>query len=110
MDSLCWITNRMRANHNGTTIPLAQNFRLLPSTFACTKLAVYLAARCRMLKYRPGCSCLHLLLLFADSRRQKAEVPAVGVKAGQCPPRSGRRALKLTAPRLGSRRPGNGRD
>jgi hypothetical protein len=66
--SLCWITNRMRANHNGATLPLARNFRLLRSTFACTKLAVYLAARSRILKYRLGCSCLHLLLPFPDSR------------------------------------------
>ena len=40
--------------------------------------------------------CAHLLfmLTFPDSRREKAEAAAVGVKAGQRPPRSGRRALK----------------
>jgi len=43
------------------------------------------------------------MLPFPDSRRQKAEAVAVCVKAGQRPPRSDRRALTLTAPRLRSR-------
>ena len=51
----------------------------------------------------PVCSQLHLMLPFPDSRRQKAEAVAVCVKAGQRPPRSGRRALTQTAPRLRSR-------
>ena len=57
-----------------------------------------------------GCVRLQLVLPFPDSRRQKAEVPAVCVKAGQRPPRIGRRALTQTAPRLHSRYTGNGRD
>jgi hypothetical protein len=51
-----------------------------------------------------------LVMPFRDSRRKKAEVPAVCVKAGQRPPRSGRRALTQSAPRLHSRYPGNGCD
>jgi hypothetical protein len=43
------------------------------------------------------------MLPFPDSRRQKAEAVAGCVKAGQGPPRSGRRALTQTAPRLRSR-------
>lgn len=43
------------------------------------------------------------MLPFPDSRRQKAEAVAVCVKAGQRPPRCGRRALTQTAPRLHSR-------
>ena len=43
------------------------------------------------------------MLPFPDSRRQKAEAVAVCVKAGQRPPRSGRRALTQPAPRLRSR-------
>src|SRR5208337_3195531 len=58
----------------------------------------------------PGCVQLRLVLPFPDSRRQKAEVAAVCVKAGQRPPRNGRRALTRTAPRLHSRCPGNGCD
>jgi hypothetical protein len=47
-------------------------------------------------------------LPFPDSRRQKAEVAAVCVKAGQRLQRGGRRALTQTALRLHSRHPGNG--
>ena len=47
-----------------------------------------------------GCVRLQFVLPFSDSRRQKAEFPAVCVKAGQRPPRSGRRALTQTVPRL----------
>ena len=50
-----------------------------------------------------GGAQLHLILPFPDSRRQKAGAVAVYVKAGQRPPRSGRRALTQTAPRLRSR-------
>jgi hypothetical protein len=51
----------------------------------------------------PGWMQRRLVMPFRDSRRKKAEVPAVCVKAGQRPPRSGRRALTQTAPRLRSR-------
>jgi hypothetical protein len=73
------------------------NLKSLRSVF-CDVFVQFLTAKRR--ETVEASASIDLVLPFPDSRRRKAEAVAVCVKAGQRPPRSGRRALIQTAPRL----------